>query len=106
MTRIESKGCAKMSKELIKTNDVNQVATLSRLEFDEKETEKLKQDLSEIVSYFGGLLEVDTKGVPAVVKPEGVLREDCVGEGLTSSQVVQNAPKHTHNAFVVPKVVE
>lgn len=95
-----------MSKEIIKTCDVNQVAMLSRLEFNKQETEKLKKDLGDIVSYFGGLLEVDTNGVPAITKPEGTLRTDEISAGLTSAEVVKNAPKHTSNAFVVPKVVE
>ena len=95
-----------MAKEIIKTSDVNQVAILSRLEFDEKETEKLKTDLGEIVAYFGGLLEVDTKGVPAITKPEGKNRSDEVGDCLTPTQVVKNAPSHNHTAFIVPRVVE
>ena len=95
-----------MAKEIVKTSDVKQVAILSRLEFDEKETEKLKSDLGEIVEYFGGLLEVDTTGVPAITKPEGVNRLDEVREGLTPGEVVKNAPSHNHNAFIVPRVVE
>lgn len=95
-----------MAKDIIKTSDVNQVAILSRLEFDEKETEKLKADLGEIVAYFGGLLEVDTTGVPAITKPEGENRPDEVRDGLTPTEVVKNAPSHNHNAFIVPRVVE
>jgi len=95
-----------MAKEVIKTSDVNQVATLSRLEFNEKETESLKRDLSEIVAYFGGLLEVNTNGVPEITKPEGETRPDEISPSLTSAEIVKNAPQHNANSFIVPRVVE
>ena len=95
-----------MAKEVIKTSDVTQVAMLSRLEFNEKEIENLKQNLSEIVTYFGGLLEVDTQGVPEITKPEGKTRPDEVEKSLTPEKIVMNAPNHTSNAFIVPRVVE
>lgn len=95
-----------MAKEIIKTNDVLQVATLSRLEFNDMEIENLKNDLGEIVEYFGVLSSVQTEGVIDVNKPEGELREDSPRENLSSADVVKNAPHKNHNAFIVPRVVE
>lgn len=95
-----------MAKEIITTSDVEMVAKLSRLEFDEVEIENIKNNLSEIVNYFGVLKEVDTAKVEPIVKPEGIHREDSVENSMSPSNVVKNAPHHTSNAFIVPKVVE
>ena len=95
-----------MAKNVVKTSDVNQVAVLSRLEFNEEETEGLKKDLGEIVAYFGRLLEVDTTSVSGEDRICGELRPDEVGTNLSPADVVKNAPHHNQNAFIVPRVVE
>ena len=95
-----------MAKELIKKEDVLDVAKLSRLEFSDTEIEGIKKDLGEIVAYFGVLNAVDTTGIPAVRKPEGDARADVAKQSLPVVEVIKNAPEKNYNSFVVPKVVE
>ena len=95
-----------MAKEIITTSDVEKVAKLSRLEFSASEIENIKKNLGEIVDYFGVLNEVNTTNVEPIVKPEGTLREDVIKTSLTAGEIVKNAPHHSSNAFIVPKVVE
>ena len=95
-----------MEKETVTLSDVEHVAKLSRLEFSESEKERVKNNLNDIVNYFGTLAEVDTTGIEAVCKPEGELRPDEIQESMPQSEIVRNAPHHTSSAFVVPRVVE
>ena len=48
----------KINRELL-----DKIAHLSRLEFDEKDAEKMMQDMTEIVEWVEKLKEVDTEGV-------------------------------------------
>lgn len=95
-----------MEKNRVTKEDVVQVAKLSRLEFTEAEEEKIRENLEEIVDYFSMLSEVDTKNITSTRKVADALREDEIKQGLTSSEVIKNAPKKNHNSFVVPRVVE
>ncbi len=95
-----------MEKNRVTKVDVVQVAKLSRLEFTEAEEEKIRENLEEIVDYFSMLSEVDTKNITSTRKVADALREDEIKQGLTSGEVIKNAPKKNHNSFVVPRVVE
>ena len=95
-----------MAKEIITDKDVEDVATLSRLEFNAEEIRGLKKDLNEIVEYFSTLASVNTESIPATVKPEGSPRKDETRLSLESGEVVKNAPHHNQNAFIVPRVFE
>lgn len=95
-----------MAKGQIKNQDVLDVAKLSRLEFNDSEIESIKNDLGEIVAYFGVLNSVPTDGIPEVRKPEGKLRADEVSTSLKPEELIKNAPSKSHNFFVVPRVVE
>lgn len=95
-----------MEKEIVTISDVEHVMELSRLDFTEEEKQAVKQNLCDIVNYFGVLSTVNTEGVEAVVKPEGTPREDVVKQSIPKEEVVRNAPFHTSSAFIVPRVVE
>ena len=95
-----------MEKETVTMSDVEHVMELSRLDFTEAEKEKIKNNLNDIVNYFGVLSSVNTDGVQAINKPVGQPRVDVVKESMPSEEIVKNAPFHTTNAFIVPRVVE
>lgn len=55
------------------------------------------------------LNELDTDGVEAMshcFPVTNVMREDVVGESMTSDEIVANAPESQDGCFVVPKTVE
>ncbi len=88
---------------------LQKIAHLARLEFDEKDTEKMMQDMSNMVSFVEKLNEVDTTGVEPLTTMSheiNALREDEVKTHLDHEEALKNAPKKDADYFRVPKVLE
>lgn len=88
---------------------LNKIAHLARLEFDEKDAEKVMQDMTTIVEWVEKLNEVDTEGVEPLTSMSHELnafREDKVKTTLHHEDVLKNAPQHDEIFFRVPKVLE
>lgn len=88
---------------------LDKIAHLARLEFDEKDAEKMIRDMSAIVDWVEQLKEVDTEGVEPLTTMSSeinMLREDVVKEHLSHDRALLNAPKKDENYFRVPKVLE
>ena len=85
------------------------IAHLSRLEIDEKETDKMLRDMSNMLTFVEKLNEVNTDGVEPLTTMShevNALREDVVKQDLTHPEVLKNAPKKDAEFFRVPKVLE
>ncbi len=94
----------KINRELL-----DKIAHLSRLEFDEKDAEKMMQDMTEIVEWVEKLKEVDTEGVEPLTTMSheiNALRNDEVGEHLDHERALRHAPKKDADYFRVPKVLD
>ena len=94
----------KINRELL-----DKIAHLARLEFDDKDAEKMMQDMGAIVSWVEKLKEVDTTGVEPLTTMStevNALREDDTQNQLSQQEVLQNAPLKDENYFRVPKVLE
>ena len=94
----------KINRELL-----DKIAHLSRLEFEEKDAEKMMQDMTEIVDWVEKLKEVDTDGVEPLTTMShevNALREDEVKEHLSHERALLHAPKKDDDYFRVPKVLE
>lgn len=88
---------------------LNKIAHLARLEFDEKDADKMLQDMTNMVSFVEKLNEVDTTGVEPLTTMSheiNALREDEVKHHLEHNLALKNAPKKDDNYFRVPKVIE
>ena len=88
---------------------LDKIAHLSRLEFDEKDAEKMMKDMTAIVDWVEKLNEVNTDGVEPLTTMSyevNVLREDEVKEHLSHDRALLNAPKKDLDYFRVPKVLE
>jgi len=88
---------------------LDKIAHLSRLEFDEKDAEKMMKDMTAIVDWVEKLSEVDTDGVQPLTTMSheiNALREDEVKEHLSHERALRNAPKKDSDYFRVPKVLE
>jgi len=89
---------------------VKNVAILSRLELDEKETELYSNQLAAILTYIEELNKVDTKDVlpTSHVLPtlKNVFRKDIPKGSLDVSDVLSNAPSKEGDFFKVPQVIE
>lgn len=85
------------------------IAHLSRLEIDEKETDKMLRDMSNMLTFVEKLNEVTTDGVEPLTTMSheiNAMREDIVKQDLAHPEVLQNAPKKDADFFRVPKVLE
>ncbi len=94
----------KINRELL-----DKMAHLARLEFDDKDAEKMMQDMTAIVSWVEKLNEVDTTGIEPLTTMSheiNALREDKAQPGLTRDEVLKNAPLKNEDYFRVPKVLE
>ena len=88
---------------------LDKIAHLSRLEFDEKDAEKMMKDMSAIVTWVEQLNEVNTDRVEPLTTMSheiNVLREDEVKPHLSHEDALRNAPKKDSDYFRVPKVLE
>jgi aspartyl-tRNA(Asn)/glutamyl-tRNA(Gln) amidotransferase subunit C len=94
----------KINRELL-----DKIAHLSRLEFDEKDAEKMMKDMTAIVDWVEKLNEVNTDNVePLTTMSHEInsLREDEVKTHLGHEHALKNAPKKDQDYFRVPKVLE
>ena len=92
----------------IDKDTLTKIAHLARLEFDEKDAEKMMQDMTNMVNFVEKLNEVDTTGIePLTTMSHEInsLREDEVKPHLDHDAALKNAPKKDADFFRVPKVM-
>lgn len=97
------------NKMKIDKETLQKIAHLARLEFDEKDAEKMMQDMTNMVNFVEKLNEVDTTGVEPLTTMSheiNALREDEVKPHLDHKEALKNAPKKDVDYFRVPKVLE
>lgn len=88
---------------------LDKMAHLARLEFDEKDAEKMMADMSAMVTWVEKLKEVDTTGVKPLTSMShevNAMRTDDVKNTLSHEEVLQNAPLKNEDYFRVPKVLD
>lgn len=92
------------------TNDtVDKLAALAKLQFNQKEKESIRQDLSKIISFVEKIEELDTEGIEPLVHINSecnVLREDEVKETITQAQALKNAPSKDSDYFKISTVLK
>ena len=92
----------------IDTEIVRHIGTLSRIDLTDEEIAVFRAQLSDILSYFDKLQELDTEGIEPMahaVERTNVFAEDVPGESLTPDQALANAPRRDEDFFRTPKVV-
>ena len=85
------------------------LASLSRLKFNEQEKVEIKKDLQRMISFVEKLNEVDTTGVAPLLHMTdaiNVYREDVVQGSMPRAEALANAPVADENYFKVPKVIK
>jgi aspartyl-tRNA(Asn)/glutamyl-tRNA(Gln) amidotransferase subunit C len=88
---------------------VRHVAKLARLKISEADYPRYAQQLTGILDYVAQLNSVNVAGVEPMAHPlplKNVLRDDVVKPGLTTEQVLANAPAKDGPFFTVPKVLD
>lgn len=92
----------------IDLNEVNRIAKLARLSFNDSEKQKLQQELSSILDYVDQLKEVQEKADGGEVSdPDGInlMRED-IAESRTPEDFLSQAPSRQDNFIKVKSILE
>lgn len=88
--------------------EVEHIANLARLKFDDKEIENFTGQMNDILGYMDKLNELDTSNVEPLSHPIeklNVFREDVVKDSTPTAEALKNAPASTDTHFKVPKVI-
>ncbi|MBS1641796.1 MAG: Asp-tRNA(Asn)/Glu-tRNA(Gln) amidotransferase subunit GatC [Bacteroidetes bacterium] len=92
------------------TNEmINNLAHLSRLNFNEEQTQSIKADLEKMIAFVEQLNEVNTTGVEPLLHmgdAVNVLREDEIKGSISRNEALLNAPDTDGVFFKVPKVIK
>lgn len=91
---------SKISKE-----DVKNIATLTKLEIQDSELESIQKQLSDVLAYAERVQQVAKDIDIPSNKNINHDREDTAIE-KDSAQILEQAPQHEDNYFVVPKIVD
>ena len=89
--------------------DVEYVAELARLSFDEDEKDGLAEDLNQILAYVEKLGELDTESEDIIVNPyyiENKFREDEITPSMNLEDVLKNAPETLEEYVLVPTIIK
>ena len=92
----------------VSIKDVEHIAELARLKFNEDELKSFTNQLNEILTYVEKLNELDTENVEPLSHPvEGsnVFREGAVKQSVSTEEALKNAPEKDEKFFKVPKVI-
>ena len=88
---------------------VENLANLSKLQFEEAEKTAIQQDLQKMVGFIAELETVDTTGVEPLLHmgdAANVLRDDVVSGSVSRADALSNAPVADDAFFKVPKVIK
>ena len=98
-----------MSEAEANPMDIDYVSNLARIELSEKEKEKFRGQLGDVLKYFEKLQEVDVEGVEPTAHAfprYNVWDKDLAKKPFSVDLALQNAPKSRNEQILVPKVVE
>jgi aspartyl-tRNA(Asn)/glutamyl-tRNA(Gln) amidotransferase subunit C len=89
--------------------EVDHIALLARLDLTPQEKEKYRGQLSSILEHIASLQKLDTVHITptsSVLPPRSRLRVDEVKPGLSSQDVLRNAPDQARGQFRVPPILD
>lgn len=90
-------------------SEVEHIAKLAKLKFDESEIDGFTSQLNQILRYVNKLNELDTENVEPLSHPvdgENVFREDKLKESISTEDALRNSANKTDEYFKVPKVIK
>jgi aspartyl-tRNA(Asn)/glutamyl-tRNA(Gln) amidotransferase subunit C len=88
--------------------DVEYIASLAKLRFEETELDNFTHQLNDILAYVEKLNELDTEDVEPLSHPvenNNVFREDELKPSIPTEDALKNAPVKNEEFFRVPKVI-
>ena len=98
-----------MSDNRISTEEILDIAKLSRLAVSPEQADGYAQDLNKILAMMDLLAEVDTDGVAPLTNVHDMtqrLRDDIPNRDINRERNQSNAPSVADGLFLVPQVIE
>lgn len=93
---------------ILTAEEVRKVANLARLDLTEEEIEEYRRQLSDVLEYIEQLNELaldEVEPTARAVAQTNVWREDEVQPSLALQAVLQNAPAHKDDQFLIQSVL-
>ena len=91
----------------ITDKEIEKLATLSALEFDDAEKVEVTKKLNSIIDMLAKCAEAEVEPLEHTNRISiSELREDIAEESTDRETILQNAPKQRRGYFNVPKVVD
>ena len=93
----------------IDRKEVEHVAQLARLRFDEAQLEMFMHQMNNILEYFDKLQDLDTTDIEPTshaVVMNNVFRDDEEEKLFNKNLMLENAPEKEKGCFKVPKIIE
>jgi len=88
---------------------VDKIASLSKLEFKDKEKAMIINDMNKMLEFVDQLKELNTDQVAPLIHMSeeiNILREDEVVETISQEDALKNAPSKDSTYFKLPKVMD
>jgi len=88
---------------------VDKIASLSKLEFKDKEKAMIISDMNKMLEFVDQLKELNTDQVAPLIhmsEEVNILREDEVVETIRQEDALKNAPSKDSTYFKLPKVLD
>ncbi len=89
--------------------EVDKIATLSRISLNEEEKKEYQHHLEAILMTAQKLDELDTSNVSPTAHIQGienVMRDDNIEKSMDNELLKSNAPQRENGCFIVPRDVE
>ena len=93
----------------VSKKDVEKIAQLAKLKFNDQELDSFTDDMNRILSYVDKLNELDTESVEPLSHPnEGsnVFRDDELKKSISTDEALKISPDRNDKFFKVPKVIQ
>ena len=93
----------------IDRKEVEHVAQLARLQFDEAQLDMFMHQMNNILEYFDKLQDLDTSDIEPTshaVVMNNIFRADEEEKLFNRNLMLENAPEKEKGCFKVPKIIE
>lgn len=99
-----------MKKKILVDNKlISELASLAKLKFNAKSTDKIKLELKKILGFVDTISRIDTNEVEPLIymsQEKNILRNDEIGNEITQKDALKNAPQKDSDYFKVPTVLK
>lgn len=98
-----------MKKIKVTQDLIDNLSELSKLNFDQKQSQQIKFDLEKMLEFVNTISQINTDNVEPLVyvnEETKLLRKDEVKDSLSQADALRNAPEKDSDYFKVPVVLK